>query len=205
MSSCLQQIEYCVRPFQGKPGSFPSDFKQFQPICECFGKEEVLTACGETEEEQMSCATAIREHYVRSDVLHPVHLPSDCSAPGSSRPPQLLPPQHGASLRLPVQVASAWILRRSCTSWGSEVRARILPEENNLMYSYNLPASALSLHSLAVLKAVASSSCQCGCRESALSRSPASQPCLLVFRPHPRPCPTPCPCTVHALQMHCSL
>ncbi|EKX44442.1 hypothetical protein GUITHDRAFT_163553 [Guillardia theta CCMP2712] len=64
VSSCLQQIEYCVRPFQGKPGSFPSDFKQFQPICECFGKEEVLTACGETEEEQMSCATAIREHYV---------------------------------------------------------------------------------------------------------------------------------------------
>mmetsp|Transcript_39738 Transcript_39738/g.62051 ORF Transcript_39738/g.62051 Transcript_39738/m.62051 type:complete len:383 (+) Transcript_39738:402-1550(+) len=63
VSSCLQQVEFCVRPLQGHPGEFPSDFTKYQPICECFRKPEVLEACGEDEETQKECAGAVQKHY----------------------------------------------------------------------------------------------------------------------------------------------
>lgn len=64
VSSCLEQVEYCVRPIQGHPGTFPQDYSKFQSICECFRKPEVLEECGPDEEIQDTCAAAIRDHYV---------------------------------------------------------------------------------------------------------------------------------------------
>mmetsp|Transcript_131091 Transcript_131091/g.195367 ORF Transcript_131091/g.195367 Transcript_131091/m.195367 type:complete len:428 (+) Transcript_131091:1-1284(+) len=62
-SSCLEAIEYCVRPIQGHPGTFPEDFTKFQPMCECFKSEEVRAHCGEEEEAQEQCAAAIQHHF----------------------------------------------------------------------------------------------------------------------------------------------
>jgi len=66
VSSCLEQVEYCVRPIQGHPGTFPEDYSKFQSLCECFRKPEVLAMCGpeDDEEIQTSCSSAIRDHYV---------------------------------------------------------------------------------------------------------------------------------------------
>ena len=66
VSSCLEQVEYCVRPIQGHPGTFPQDYSKFQSLCECFRKPEVVAECGpeDDEEIQQSCAAAIRDHYV---------------------------------------------------------------------------------------------------------------------------------------------
>jgi hypothetical protein len=41
------QVEYCVRPIQGKTGTFPEDESKYQQLCACFRDEEVLKSCGE--------------------------------------------------------------------------------------------------------------------------------------------------------------
>ena len=46
VSSCLEQVEYCVRPIQGHPGTFPQDYTKFQSLCACFREPEVLAQCG---------------------------------------------------------------------------------------------------------------------------------------------------------------
>jgi len=69
VSSCLEEVEYCIRPIQGHPGNFPSDFSKFQPLCQCFRKPEVMAECGPDEEVQASCIAAVRDHYV----LHVQH------------------------------------------------------------------------------------------------------------------------------------
>merc|ERR1712216_369246 len=59
-----EALEYCIRPIQGHPGNFPSDFSKFQPLCQCFRKPEVMAECGPDEEVQASCIAAVRDHYV---------------------------------------------------------------------------------------------------------------------------------------------
>ena len=62
VSSCLEQVEYCVRPIQGHPGTFPQDYTKFQSLCACFRAPEVLAKCGpedDVELQQVSCASAL--------------------------------------------------------------------------------------------------------------------------------------------------
>lgn len=64
VTQCLEQVEYCVRPIQGKAGTFPEDESKYQSICECFRDEKVLASCGNTTEEATECAGAVQEHFV---------------------------------------------------------------------------------------------------------------------------------------------
>ena len=53
VSSCLEQVEYCVRPIQGHPGTFPQDYTKFQSLCACFRAPEVLAKCGPEEDVEL--------------------------------------------------------------------------------------------------------------------------------------------------------
>uniref|UniRef100_A0A6U2EM89 GCK domain-containing protein n=2 Tax=Hemiselmis andersenii TaxID=464988 RepID=A0A6U2EM89_HEMAN len=68
VTKCLEQVEYCVRPLQGKAGTFPEDESKYQGICECFRDEDVLKHCAVDADENKTgaaeCAGAISEHYV---------------------------------------------------------------------------------------------------------------------------------------------
>jgi len=64
LSSCLEEVEYCIRPKQGLPGEFPTDPHQFQSLCECFRSPTVLAACGPEPANQTQCLGSIRDHYV---------------------------------------------------------------------------------------------------------------------------------------------
>lgn len=65
VNSCLEEVEYCVRPKQGLPGEFPTDPHEYQSICECFRDPKVLAACGPEPDNQTACVGSIRDHYVQ--------------------------------------------------------------------------------------------------------------------------------------------
>jgi hypothetical protein len=69
LSACLKEVEKCVRPIQGPPGTFPADYEKFQGICNCFDSEDVQTACGADEDEEKACVGAVQEHFT----LHVQH------------------------------------------------------------------------------------------------------------------------------------
>jgi len=68
VTKCLEQVEYCVRPLQGKAGTFPEDESKYQGMCACFRNEEVLAHCAAEDDENKTgaaaCAGAIQNHYV---------------------------------------------------------------------------------------------------------------------------------------------
>jgi len=65
LNTCLEEVDFCVRPRQGLPGEFPTDAHQFQSICECFRDPKVLAACGPEPANQTQCVSSVRDIYVQ--------------------------------------------------------------------------------------------------------------------------------------------